>query len=178
MLRRHPVITAALVAAAVPLILFTTQGSATASTNAVNYALPSVTAAPNAPCDVGPCQVLSYSFAGSGSTTTAGAPASAAFTLGFTPSKYKSGSSCAFATGTGSLSIIWQDNTTTDVTFTFKVHDAHSWDIKGQVTAGGTNTAFPPAPITPVSGLVGYPPNPCDGATVSTSITFYPPSPV
>lgn len=176
MMRRHPAILAALVAALVPLALFATQEGAAAST-AVDYALPSVTAAPNAPCDVPPCQVFSYSFTGSGTTSTTGAPASGSFTLRFTASKYKSGSTCAFAAGSGTLSIIWQDSSVTDANFTFKAHDAHSWDIKGQVTSG-TNAAYPPTPTTPIGGLVGYPPNPCDGATVSASITMFPPVPL
>ena len=85
---------------------------------------------------------------------------------------------CAFTQGTGSLSIIWQDATTTDVSFTFKARDSHTWAIKGQVLAGGTNTFYPPSPPTPAEGVVGYPPNPCTGATVPATISLYPSAPI
>jgi hypothetical protein len=176
-MRRHLAILAAALTFCLPAVVLTAGNGAGALPNAVDYALPSVTAAPNAPCDIQPCQVLSYSFTGSGSTSTAGAPASGTFMLGFTASRYKNGSSCAFAAGTGTGSIIWQDSSTTDVTFTFKEHDSHSWDIKGQVTSG-SNTAFPPSPATAFGGLVGYPPNPCDGANVTATVTFFPSSPI
>ena len=174
---RHVALLAAALTIFVLPVMLTAGGTAGASSSAVNYSLPSVTATPSSPCDVQPCQVFFYTYTGSGSTTTTGGPASGTFTLGFTPTKYKTGSSCAFATGTGTLSVTWADSTTTNATFAFKAHDAHSWDIKGQVTSG-TNPAYPPTPATPVGGLVGLPPNPCDGANVLATITFYPPTPV
>ncbi len=149
-----------------------------ASTTEVTYTLATVTATPNfGSCDIPPCQVLSYTLTGTGTTSTAGAPASGDFTWTLIPSKYASGNVCAATQGTGTVDIIWQDASTTDVSFSFKARDAHSWVIKGQV-ASGSNTAFPPNPITPASGVVGYPPNPCTGATVNASISLFPPQPI
>ena len=63
------------------------------------------------------------------------------------------------------------------MTFDFKARDAHSWAIKGQVTAG-SNAFYPTSPQTPVSGVVGYPPNPCTGTTVPATISLFPPVPI
>jgi len=153
------------------------HGAARAATTGVTYTLATVTATPTPSCDVGPCQVFTYSFTGTGTTTSAGAPQSGTFTWQFTPSKYSNSNACAFTQGSGSLSIIWQDASTTDVTFSFKAHDAHTWVIEGQVVSGGSNTFFPPSPNTPVEGVVGYPPNPCTGASVPATISLFPPNP-
>ena len=154
------------------------HGAARAATTGVTYTIATVTATPGTgSCDVSPCQVLSYTFTGTGTTSTAGAPATGTFTWQFTPSKYSNSNACAFTQGTGTLAIIWQDASTTDVTFSFKARDAHTWAIKGQVVAGGSNTFFPPSPNTPAEGVVGYPPNPCTGATVPATISLFPPSP-
>ena len=151
--------------------------AARAATTAVTYTLASVNASPTSPCDVAPCQILSYTVTGTGTTTTPGAPAAQSFTWTLIPSKYASSNACALTQGTGAVSIIWQDLSTTDVTFSFKAHDAHSWVIKGQVT-GSTNAAFPAGPNAPASGVVGFPPNPCTGGTVSASISLVPASPI
>ena len=150
-----------------------------ATTPSVTYTLATVTATPNTgSCDIPPCQVFSYGFTGTGTTTSAGAPVSGTFTWTFNASKTSNSNACAFTQGTGSLSIIWQDATTTDVSFTFKARDSHTWAIKGQVLAGGTNTFYPPSPPTPAEGVVGYPPNPCTGATVPATISLYPSAPI
>jgi hypothetical protein len=154
------------------------HGAARAATPTVTYTVATATATPTPNCDVPPCQVLSYTVTGTGTTTPAsGVPASGAFTWTFTPSKYANSNSCAFTQGSGLLSIIWQDNSTTDVSFSFKARDAHTWAIKGQVT-GGSNTFYPPAPITPAEGVVGFPPNPCTGAAVPATISLFPPTPL
>jgi len=150
-------------------------GTARAATASVTYTLATATETP-APCDTPPCQVLIYTFSGTGTATSAAAPASGNFTWTFNGSKHSPSNSCAFTQGTGVLDVTWAD-TTTEVTFSFKARDAHSWIIKGQVTSG-TNTFFPPSPLTPVSGMVGFPPNPCAGATVPATISFFPPQPV
>jgi hypothetical protein len=151
------------------------HGAARAATTAVTYTVATATFTPSS-CDVPPCQVLSDTFTGPGTTTAAGVPASGDFTWTFTASKHASSNSCAFTQGAGSLDVTWADATTTEVTFDFKARDAHSWAIKGQVTAG-SNAFYPTSPQTPVSGVVGYPPNPCTGATVPATISFLPPVP-
>jgi hypothetical protein len=148
-----------------------------ATTPAVTYTVATATVTPT-PCDVPPCQVLSYTFTGTGTTTSAsGAPASGTFNWTFTPSKVSNSNSCAFTQGSGLLSIIWQDQSTTDVSFSFKARDAHTWAIEGQVVSGGTNTFFPPVPLTPAEGVVGFPPNPCTGGTVPATFSLFPPNP-
>jgi hypothetical protein len=178
---RHALaILAAAVGLSFPVLALAPQGAAAApSTTKVTYALPAVTAAPNAPCDFPPCQVFTYTFTGAGTAfppAPVDAPTSGAFSWSFAPTKYKPGSVCAFAAGTGTVSIIWQDNSITDATFAFKSRDSHTWSLTGHVT-GGTNTFYPPAPVIPVSGVVGFPPNPCDGGAVSATISFFPPAP-
>jgi hypothetical protein len=158
-------------------LAFSPHGAARAATTEVTYTLAAVTATPNfGSCDIGPCQLLSYTLTGTGTTSTAGAPAAGVFTWTLNPSKHAPGNVCAATQGTGSLDIIWQDNSTTDVSFSFKARDAHSWTVKGQVAAG-SNTAYPPSPLTPASGVVGYPPNPCTGGTLTATLSLYPPSP-
>jgi hypothetical protein len=160
-------------------LAITPHGAASAATTAVTYNLATVTVTPGTgSCDIPPCQVITYTFTGTGTTSTAGAPASGTFTWTFTPSKYSNSNACAFTQGTGTLAIIWQDASTTDVSFSFKARDAHTWAIKGQVASGGTNTFYPPTPTTPAEGVVGYPPNPCTGGTVPATISLYPPSPI
>ena len=150
-----------------------------ASAPTVTYTLATVTATPNTGlCDIPPCQVLSYSFTGTGTTSTAGAPATGTFSWTFTASKVSNSNSCAFTQGTGTLLIIWQDASTTDVSFSVKARDAHTWAIKGQVASDSTNSFFPPSPVTPAEGVVGYPPNPCTGGTVNASISLFPPVPL
>ena len=107
----------------------------------------------------------------------AGAPVSGTFTWTFNASKTSNSNACAFTQGTGSLSIIWQDATTTDVSFTFKARDSHTWALKGQVSAG-TNTFYPPGAATPASGVAGSPQDPCTGGPVAATISFTPPSPI
>ena len=158
------------------------HGAARATTTpSVTYTIASA-AFTTSPCDVPPCQILSYSFTGTGTTTTAGAPAAGTFSWTFIPSKFSNSNACAATQGSGTMQIIWQDNTETDVTFSFKARDAHTWAIKGQVSAGTTtfppNPIFPPTPLTPAEGVVGYPPNPCTGTTVPATISLFPPVPI
>jgi hypothetical protein len=153
-------------------------GAARAATTTVTYTLATATATPvTAACDIPPCPVISYAFAGSGTTTLATVPASGNFTWTFTPSKSSNSTSCAFTQGTGTLDVTWADLTTTEVTFSFKARDSHTWAIKGQVTAG-TNTFYPPNPITPASGVAGQPGDPCTGGPVAATISLTPPSPI
>ncbi len=154
------------------------RSAARAATTEVTYTLATVSVTPNTgSCDIPPCQVLSYTMTGTGTTSTAGAPASGDFTWTLTPSKYANGNVCAATQGTGTVDIIWQDASTTDVMFSFKARDAHSWAVKGLV-ASGSNTAVPPSPNTPASGVVGYPPNPCTGGTVNATLSLFPPNPI
>ena len=153
-------------------------GAARAATTTVSYTLATATATPvTAACDIPPCPVISYAFAGPGTTTSATVPASGNFTWIFTPSKSSNSNSCTFTQGTGTLDVTWADLTTTEVTFSFKARDSHSWALKGQVTAG-SNTFFPPSPITPASGVAGQPGDPCTGGPVAATISFTPPSPI
>ena len=150
-------------------------GAARAATTTVAYTLATATATPvTAACDIPPCPVISYAFAGPGTTTSATVPASGNFTWTFTPSKTSNSNSCAFTQGTGTLDVTWADLTTTEVTFSFKARDSHSWALKGQVTAG-TNTFYPP---TPASGTVSIPTAPCTGGPAAATISFTPPSPI
>ena len=153
-------------------------GAARAATTTVTYTLATATATPvTAACDIPPCPVISYAFAGPGTTTSATVPASGNFTWTFTPSKSSNSNSCAFTQGTGTLDVTWADATTTEVTFSFKARDSHTWALKGQVTAG-TNTFYPPNPATPAAGVAGTPTDPCTGGPVAATISFTPPSPI
>ena len=153
-------------------------GAARAATTTVTYTLATATATPvTAACDIPPCPVISYAFAGPGTTTSATVPASGNFTWTFTPSKSSNSNSCAFTQGTGTLDVTWADATTTEVTFSFKARDSHTWAIKRQVTAG-TNTFYPPTTPTPASGTVSIPTDPCTGGPVAATISFTPPSPI
>ena len=109
-------------------------GAARAATTTVTYTLATATATPvTASCDIPPCQFISYTLAGPGTTTSAAVPASGNFTWTFTPSKTSNSHSCAFTQGTGTLDVTWADATTTEVSFSFKARDSHSWAIEGQV---------------------------------------------
>ena len=153
-------------------------GAARAATTTVTYTLATATATPvTAACDIPPCPVISYAFAGPGTTTSATVPASGNFTWTFTPSKSSNSNSCAFTQGTGTLDVTWADLTTTEVTFSFKARDSHTWALKGQVSAG-TNTFYPPGAATPASGVAGTPTDPCTGGPVAATISFTPPSPI
>jgi len=153
-------------------------GAARAATTTVTYTLATATATPvTAACDIPPCPVIAYTLSGPGTTTSATVPASGNFTWIFTPSKSSNSNSCTFTQGTGTLDVTWADLTTTEVTFSFKARDSHTWAIKGQVTAG-TNTFYPPSPITPASGVAGQPGDPCTGGPVAATISFTPPTPI
>jgi hypothetical protein len=73
--------------------------------------------------------------------------------------------------------LTWADATTTEVTFSFKARDSHTWALKGQVTAG-TNTFYPPGAATPAAGVAGTPTDPCTGGPVAATISLTPPSPI
>ena len=151
-------------------------GAARAATTTVTYTLATAAATPvTAACDLPPCPVLSYAFAGPGTTTSATGPASGNFTWTFTPSKTSESNSCAFTQGTGTLDVTWADLTTTEVTFAFKARDSHAWALKGQVTAG-TSTVYPPGAATPASGVAGTPTDPCTGGPVAATISLTPPT--
>jgi hypothetical protein len=153
-------------------------GATRAATTTVTYTLATATATPvTAACDIPPCPVISYTFSGPGTTTSATVPASGNFTWTFSPSKHSNSNACAFTQGTGTLDVTWADATTTEVTFSFKARDSHTWALDGQVTAG-SNTFYPPAPATPASGAVSIPTDPCKGGTVPVTISFTPPNPI
>lgn len=169
---------AALVTALALFTLALALSPARAATTTVTYTLATATATPvTAPCDIPPCQVISYTFAGPGTTTSAAVPASGNFTWTFTPSKTSNSHSCAFTQETGTLDVTWADATTTEVSFSFKARDSHSWAIEGQVTAG-SSTVYPPTPATPASGAVSTPTDPCKGGPVAATISFTPPNPI
>jgi hypothetical protein len=71
--------------------------------------------------------------------------------------------------GTGTLSVVWADSTTTQATYTFKARDSQTYALTGTVT-GGTNTTF--ATGTSFGGLVGLPPNPVEPGTTSGAVRF------
>lgn len=135
-----------------------------------------MTATPTPSCDVGPYQVLSYTITGTGTTTTAGAPAGQSFTWTLQPSRYSNSNGCAFTPGKRPAGDHLAGQHHHRRGLHLQGRDAHSWAIKGQVT-DSTNSAFPPTPVTPSSGVVGYPPNPCTGGAVSATISLYPPVP-
>ncbi len=71
--------------------------------------------------------------------------------------------------GTGTLSVLWADSTTTTATYSFKARDSKVYSLTGKVT-GGTNSRF--AAGTAVDGLVGLPPNPVEPGETSAAVRF------
>ena len=176
--RLRPLATFVTALALVTLALALSPAGAARAAATVTYTLATAAATPvTAPCDIPPCQVISYTFAGPGTTTSATVPASGNFTWTFTPSKTSNSNSCAFTQGTGTIDVTWADLTTTEVTFPFKARDSHTWAIKGQVTAG-TNTFYPPGAATPAAGVAGTPTDLGTGGPVAATISFTPPSPI
>lgn len=71
--------------------------------------------------------------------------------------------------GSGTLTILWTDGSTTVTSFSYKVRDSKSYALTGRVTESGnpqlsTGTVF--------SGLVGVPPSPIQPAVTSASVSF------
>ncbi|MDQ2684104.1 MAG: hypothetical protein M3Y37_11320, partial [Chloroflexota bacterium] len=71
--------------------------------------------------------------------------------------------------GTGILTILWTDGSTTVTSFSYKARDSKSYALTGRVTESGnpqlsTGTVF--------SGLVGLPPSPIQPAVTSASVSF------
>ena len=71
--------------------------------------------------------------------------------------------------GTGTLTVVWADSTTTLATYTFKARDSKVYSVTGKVT-GGSNSRF--AAGTAIDGLVGYPTDPVAPGTTSGAVRF------
>jgi hypothetical protein len=71
--------------------------------------------------------------------------------------------------GTGTLTVVWADSTTTEATYTFKARDSKTYALSGTVT-GGSSSRF--ATGTALDGLVGYPVDPVAPSTTAAAVRF------
>jgi hypothetical protein len=106
-----------------------------------------------------------------------GAPSGGTFTLGLSGPGLHPPNPCVSRRVSGTLTVSWSDATTTVATLSGKNRDRKGFSLAGSVTAG-TSPFYPPEPITPVSGFVGLPPNPCNPGSFTGELSFSPPSPL
>jgi hypothetical protein len=123
---------------------------------------------------------FAYSYDGTATCAAncTGAPSGGTFSLGLTGAlPLAPPNPCLSRRVNGTLNVTWSDATTTTATLAGKLRDRKGFSLSGSVTAG-TNPFYPPEPITPVSGFVGFPPNPCTPGSFAGQLSFFPPSPL
>jgi hypothetical protein len=91
------------------------------------------------------------------------------FSLTLVGSRFQPSDPYKAKSGTGTLTVIWADSTTTLANYNFKAKDSKTYTLIGKVT-GGTSTRF--ATGTAVGGQVGLPTDPFLPSTTSGAVRF------
>jgi hypothetical protein len=122
-------------------------------------------------CDTLPAGTVSYDYSGDGGCVGClpPNPVQGSFSLTLVGERYLPPNPVRPKSGTGTLSVLWSDSTTTIATYTFKARDSKAYSLNGKVT-GGTSSRF--ATGTAIDGLVGYPIDPIAPGTTSGAVRF------
>jgi hypothetical protein len=149
--------------------------STTAAPPGTYYVMPTASVVPSIcdplNCDSFPAGTVLYDYTGDGDCIGClpPNPVRGSFSLTLVGDRFLPPNPVRPKSGTGTLTVVWADSTTTLASYSFKARDSKAYSLTGKVT-GGTSSRF--AAGTVIDGLVGLPPNPVEPGETSAAVRF------